>query len=167
MEYGACRALFAILVAEDQRLDAPMLRNACAVVFFLIAIPAGAETPDPFRSAPGLSMEEIQWQHVESQPSTAAISDFLHRFPDSPHRDEAQKILRGLNMLEATQPPSASAPTAVRTGRASAVPRPAAQPSGRAIGSSTSARCASISERSQLGEGIPDADRTFLAENCR
>jgi hypothetical protein len=144
-----------------------MLRYASTLVCLLIAVPAGAAAPDVFRSAPGPSVEEVRWQHLASQPSPAAISDFLHQFPDSPHRDEAQKILRGLSMLEPAKPPPAPAQPAVSTARTAVAAKPAAQPLAGTAPSSLSPRCASISERSQMGEGLSNADRTFLAGNCR
>jgi hypothetical protein len=139
-----------------------MIRNACATAFLLIAIPASAAAPtDVFRSAPGPSAEDVEWQHLRTQPSTAGVSDFLLQFPDSPHRDEANKIIRGLNSLESVPPPSPiTEPSTVGV-------NPSAQPAVRATGAKMSQRCNSILERSQLGEPIADADRVFLSANCR
>ena len=138
-----------------------MLRNVCAMVVFLIAIPASADAPpNMFRSAPEPSAEEVEWERIRAQPSATSIADFLHQFPNSPHRDDSKRIIRGLESLKSAVPPQTAG-----TERESVGDNPSGRSDIRPTGALKS-RCASIFEHSQLGEGMSDADRAFLSANC-
>lgn len=138
-----------------------MLRNVCGMVVFLTAMPASADAPpNMFRSAPEPIAEEVEWERIRAQPSATSISVFLHQFPDSPHRDDLKRVIRGLESLKSAAPP----PTA-GTARMSVQDNPSGRSANRPTGALMS-RCASIFEHSQLGEGMSDADRAFLSANC-
>jgi hypothetical protein len=97
------------------------------------------------------ALEEAQWQRISARPSVATIGAFLKQFPNGRRSTEATAELEALR-----KSPTAATkliddqPAAIQT----------------SVSKSNSPRCNSISEHSQLGEPITDADRVFLSNNC-
>jgi uncharacterized caspase-like protein len=114
-----------------------------------------ARGPEGYVAAAALvetaALEEAEWQRIAARPSVATIGAFLKQFPNGRRTAEARVELELLRKA-----PSAASKLTVDQAVA--------------IHSSTSAttspRCHSILERSQLGEPIADADRVFLSANC-
>jgi uncharacterized caspase-like protein/uncharacterized protein YgiM (DUF1202 family) len=98
------------------------------------------------------ALEEAEWQRISTRPSVATIGAFLKQFPNGRRTAEATAQLELLR----------KAPLAANK----LTPDQAAASSHTSTGVTTSPRCNSILERSQLGEPIADADRVFLSANC-
>ncbi len=97
------------------------------------------------------ALEEAQWQRISARPSVATIGAFLKQFPNGHRSAEATAELEALRKSPATANKlNVDQPAAIQT----------------SISKSNSPRCNSISEHSQLGEPITDADRVFLSNNC-
>ncbi len=97
------------------------------------------------------ALEEAEWQRISARPSIAAIGAFLKQFPNGHRSAEATAKLEALRKSPATAKIVADQPAPINA----------------TISGSSSPRCTSILEHSQLGEPITDADRAFLATDCR
>jgi hypothetical protein len=132
--------------------DVTALAKSLAGDWYRIRIKEGSEG---YVSATALvdttALEEAQWQRVSAQPSAANVEAFLEQFPNGLYNAEARRKLEVLRKSSDTAKVSTDQPPAVNT----------------TGGGTSTARCSSILDHSQLGEPISDADRVFLAKNCR
>ena len=137
--------------------------HAFAAVLLSSLSAAGADKSPPFQWAPAPTEEETAWQRVAKEPTPAAITEFLRRFPSGRHHLEAERTLNGLKMLQSTGPPTMTTPMSQPVAKDSGG---LGAPTPRQADRESSANCRSISERSQLGEPMSDADRAFFTKNC-
>jgi TIR domain len=102
-------------------------------------------------------LEAAEWQRIRNRSDTRSFTSFLRRYPQGAHAKAASDRLKILHRAAAAVVP------VLRPG---VRPKPREYDEPSTSETLSSGRCASIIERSQLGEELTDADRAILKNNC-
>lgn len=120
-----------VLAATDQRQEPYVYGALSKELIFLASLPTGAQhapAAEPVNAPAGPTPDEAAWNLIKDSENIGILRRFVHQFPASPHRKDAEQRIDKLASLPArpaaedhprqkARPKPAQAPTARQTGR--------------------------------------------------